>query len=162
MKVKAGLVVQLEVDLKVKDGEVIESSKKSGLVAYTHGAGQMLAGLEKQLEGMGAGDEKQGVIAATDAFGSEKSQVTMKVPRAEFPKDTKIAAGDRFEAKGPTGAPVTLHVTDVNAETVTAKVVHPLADKDIEFRVKVVSVKPPLPKKPVAIEEIEPDADSKK
>jgi FKBP-type peptidyl-prolyl cis-trans isomerase SlyD len=161
MKVKAGLVVQLEVDLKVKDGEVIESSKKSGLVAYTHGTGQMLAGLEKQLEGMGAGEEKQGVIAAADAFGSQESQATMKVPRAEFPKDAKIAVGDRFEAKGPTGTPVTLHVTDVNAETVTAKVVHPLAGKDIEFRVKVVSVKPPLPKKP-AIEEIEPDADSKK
>ena len=48
MNVKAGLVVQLDIDLKVKGGEVIESSKKSGLVAYTHGQGQMLPGLEKQ------------------------------------------------------------------------------------------------------------------
>ena len=161
MKVKTGLVVQLEVDLKVKGGDVIESSKKSGIVAYTHGSGQMLPGLEKQLEGMGAGEEKSGVIAATDAFGTEESQATMKIPRAEFPKDAKIKVGDRFEAKGPTGTPVTLNVIEITDETVTTRVVHPLAGKDIEFRVKVVSVKPPLPKK-AAIEEIEPDAEPKK
>jgi FKBP-type peptidyl-prolyl cis-trans isomerase 2 len=159
--VKKGLVVQLEVDLKVKDGEVIESSKKSGIVAYTHGSGQMLPGLEKQLEGMAAGEEKSGVIAAADAFGTPESQAKMHIPRAEFPKDAKIAVGDRFEAKGPTGTPVTLNVTEVTDEKVTAQVVHPLAGKDIEFRVKVVSVKPPLPQR-AAIEEIEPEADSKK
>jgi len=156
MNVKAGLVVQLDIDLKVKGGEVIESSKKSGLVAYTHGQGQMLPGLEKQLEGMAAGEEKSGVIPAKDAFGTEESQATMKIPRAEFPKDSKIKVGDRFEAKGPTGTPVTLNVIEITDEAVTTRVVHPLAGKDIEFRAKVVSVKPPLPKK-AAIEEIEPD-----
>jgi len=159
--VKKGLVVQLDIDLKVKDGDVIESSKKSGLVAYTHGQGQMLPGLEKQLEGMAAGEEKSGVIPAKDAFGTAESQATMKIPRAEFPKDSKIAKGDRFEAKGPTGTPVTLNVIELTDETVTTRVVHPLADKDIEFRVKVVSIKPPLPKK-AAIEEIEPDPEPKK
>jgi len=154
--VKKGLVVQLDIDLKVKDGDVIESSKKSGLVAYTHGQGQMLPGLEKQLEGMAAGEEKSGVIPAKDAFGTAESQATMKIPRAEFPKDSKIAKGDRFEAKGPTGTPVTLNVIELTDETVTTRVVHPLADKDIEFRVKVVSIKPPLPKK-AAIEEVEPE-----
>ena len=159
--VKAGLVVQLDVELKVKGGDVIESSKKSGLVAYTHGKGQMLPGLEKQLEGMAAGEEKSGVIPAKDAFGTADSQATMKIPRAEFPKDSKIAKGDKFEAKGPTGTPVTLNVIEVTSEMVTARVVHPLADKDIEFRVKVVSVKPPLPQK-AKIEEIEPEEESKK
>jgi len=161
MNVKAGLVVQLDIDLKVKGGEVIESSKKSGLVAYTHGQGQMLPGLEKQLEGMAAGEEKSGVIPAKDAFGTEESQATMKIPRAEFPKDSKIKVGDRFEAKGPTGTPVTLNVIEITDEAVTTRVVHPLAGKDIEFRAKVVSVKPPLPKK-AAIEEIDAEPEPSK
>ena len=161
MNVKAGLVVQLDIDLKVKGGEVIESSKKSGLVAYTHGQGQMLPGLEKQLEGMAAGEEKSGVIPAKDAFGTEESQATMKIPRAEFPKDSKIKVGDRFEAKGPTGTPVTLNLIEITDEAVTTRVVHPLAGKDIEFRAKVVSVKPPLPKK-AAIEEIDAEPEPSK
>lgn len=164
MKVKAGLVVQIDVELKVKGGDVIESSKKSGLVAYTHGSGQMLAGLEKELEGLEAGAEKSGIIAAKDAFGTPESQPTKKLPRAEFPKDAKIAKGDKFEAKGPTGTPITLEVIDVDDKVVTARVVHPLAGKEIEFTVKVVSVKPPLPTKPappISLEEIEPEPSSK-
>jgi FKBP-type peptidyl-prolyl cis-trans isomerase SlyD len=164
MKVKAGLVVQIDVELKVKGGDVIESSKKSGLVAYTHGSGQMLAGLEHELEGLEAGAEKSGVIPAKDAFGTAESQPIMKVPRASFPKDAKLEVGERFEAKGPTGTPVTLRVTAVDGETVTAQVVHPLAGKDVEFKVKVVSVKPPIPTKPappISLEEIEPEPSSR-
>lgn len=164
MKVKAGLVVQIDVELKVKGGDVIESSKKSGLVAYTHGSGQMLAGLEKELEGLEAGAEKSGIIPAKDAFGTEDSQPTMKLPRSQFPKDAKIDKGERFEAKGPTGTPMTLRVIAVDSDTVTAQVVHPLAGKDVEFQVKIVSVKPPLPTKPpapVSLEEIEPEPSSR-
>jgi len=161
MKISSGCSVCIEVELKVKGGDVIESSKKSGPVEYRHGSGRMLAGLEKQLEGLEPGAEKSGIIAAKDAFGTEESQPTMKVPRAEFPKAAKIAKGDRFEAKGPTGTSVTLRVIAVDEKTITAQVVHPLAGKEIEFKVKILSVKPPLPKK-APIEEIEPDAESKR
>lgn len=160
MKVSKGSSVRIEVELKVKGGDVIESSAKSGPIEYRHGSGQMLAGLEKELEGLEAGAEKSGVLPPADAFGTEDSQPTMKLTRAEFPKDAKIARGDRFEAKGPTGTPVMLRVIETDEKVITARVVHPLAGKEIEFKVKIVSVKPPLPQK-TAIEEIEPDADSK-
>jgi FKBP-type peptidyl-prolyl cis-trans isomerase 2 len=159
MKVSAGSGVRIEVELKVKGGEVIESSSKSGPIEYRHGDGRMLTGLEKRLEGLERGAELTGVLTPEEAFGTEDSQPTMKLPRAEFPKDAKITPGDRFEAKGPKGTPVVLRVTEVDDKVVTAKVVHPLAGKEIEFKVKIVSVKPPLPAKP-AIEELEPDADS--
>ena len=160
MKVSSGCSVRIDVELKVKGGEVIESSAKSGPVEYRHGSGQMLKGLEKQLEGLEAGAEKSGVLKPEEAFGTEASQPTMKLPRAEFPKDAKVAKGERFEAKGPTGTPMVLRVIDVDDKVITAQVVHPLAGKEIEFKAKIVSVKPPLPPKP-AIEEIEPDAESK-
>jgi FKBP-type peptidyl-prolyl cis-trans isomerase 2 len=160
MKVTAGCSVRIEVELKVKGGDVIESSAKSGPVEYRHGNGQMLAGIEKELEGLVAGAEKSGVLPAKDAFGTEDSQPTMKIPRSEFPNDAKITKGDRFEAKGPTGVNVLLRVTEVDDKVVSAQVVHPLAGKEIEFKVKVVSVKPPLPKKEV-LEEVDPEPDSK-
>jgi FKBP-type peptidyl-prolyl cis-trans isomerase 2 len=160
MKVSVGCSVRVEVELKAKGGEVIESSAKSGPIEYRQGSGQMLAGLEKQLEGLEAGAEKSGTLAPADAFGTEESQPTMKLPRAEFPKDAKVAPGDRFEAKGPTNAPLLLRVIEVDEKLITAQVVHPLAGKEIEFKVKIVSVKPPLPKQ-APVEEIEPDADSK-
>ncbi len=161
MKVRAGQVVRIDCELKIKGGEVIESSAKTGPVEYTHGAGQMLAGLEKQLDGMAAGDERSGVIPATEAFGTPETQPTMKLPRSSFPPDAKMEVGQRFEAKGPTGTPVTLDIRSIDGDAITARVVHPLAGKDVEFRVKVVSVRPPVPKsKPVEELDVKEDGQS--
>lgn len=158
MKVSAGHLVRIECELRVAGGEVIESSKKTGPVEYKHGAGQMLEGLESRLEGLGAGDEKSGTIPAAEAFGTEESQPKMSIPRGEFPKETKLEEGARFEAKGPQGTPVTLQVLAVHDDRVETRVVHPLAGKDLEFSVKVVAVRkapPPVPKTEVL--ELDPD-----
>lgn len=165
MKVKTGHLVRIDVELRVKGGDVIESSKKTGPVEYKHGGGQMLGGLETQLEGMEVGDEKSGVIPAAEAFGTEDSQPKMTIPRTNFPKDATIEVDARFEAKGPAGTPVTLSVLSVDDKEVIARVVHPLAGKDVEYTVKVLAVRPPpppVPAKPPPPEvlDVEPDPES--
>jgi FKBP-type peptidyl-prolyl cis-trans isomerase 2 len=163
MKVTAGNIVRIDCELSVSGGAVIESSAKTGPVEYKHGGGQMLAALETRLEGMAVGDEKSGVIPAAEGFGTEETQPKMTIPRASFPKDAKIDEGARFEAKGPQGTPVTLQVLSVTDDTITARVVHPLAGKDLSFRVKVLTVRPPPPpvpkKAPEEILELEPDSE---
>jgi FKBP-type peptidyl-prolyl cis-trans isomerase 2 len=162
MNVSAGNVVRMDCELRVSGGEVIESSSKTGPVEYRHGSGQMLAALEARLEGMGVGDEKSGVIPAADAFGTEASQPKMTIPRASFPGDAKVETGARFEAKSPQGTPVTLEVLEIEDATITARVVHPLAGKDVEFRVKVLSIRPPpppVPKSPAEELELTEDTD---
>ncbi len=130
-------------------GDVIESSKKSGPVEYKHGAGQLLAALEAKLEGMKVGEEKSGVINAKDAFGATSAAVERKIPRKEFPKDAVFEKGARFEAKAAHGPPVLLEVVDITDDAITTKVIHPLADKDIDFKVKVLGIRPPPPPVPV-------------
>lgn len=155
MQVSAGHIVRIDCELRVSGGEVIESSSKTGPVEYKHGAGQILSGLESRLEGMGVGDEKSGVIPAVDAFGTPESQPKMTIPRSSFPSDAKIEIGARFEAKSPQGTPVNLEVLSVEGETISARVVHPLAGKDIEFKVKVLSVRPPPPPVPKSVDDVE-------
>jgi len=150
MDVHKGQFVRIECELKVVGGEIIESSKKSGSVEYKHGSGQMLTALEGQLEGMKVGEEKSGVIKAADAFGSAATQVERKIPRKEFPEDTKFEKGSRFEAKATNGPPVVLEITEVTDEAITTKVIHPLADKDIDFKVKVLAIRPPPPPVPMS------------
>ncbi len=157
MKVTAGNVVRLDCELKVKGGDVIESSKKSGPIEYKHGSGQILKGLEAQLEGLGVGDSKEGTIPAAEAFGTEADQPKMAIPKANFPKDAKIEKGNRFEAKGPKGTPITLEVVELEDDQIIARAVHPLAGKDIEFKVKVLAIRPPPPPVPKGqpVEDIE-------
>jgi FKBP-type peptidyl-prolyl cis-trans isomerase 2 len=153
MQVKDGNFVRIDCELRVSGGELIESSKKTGPVEYKHGSGQLLGALETRLAGMGVGDEKSGVISAAEAFGTESDQPKMTIPRSSFPKDAAIENGAKFEAKGPQGLPVTLEVLSFEKETITARVVHPLAGKDVEFRVKVLSVRPPPPPVPPSVDD---------
>lgn len=155
MQVSAGHIVRIDCELRVSGGEVIESSSKTGPVEYKHGSGQILAGLESRLEGMGIGDEKSGVIPAADAFGTPESQPKMTIPRSSFPSDAKVEIGARFEAKSPQGTPVNLEVLSIEKDTISTRVVHPLAGKDIEFKVKVLSVRPPPPPVPKSVDDVE-------
>jgi FKBP-type peptidyl-prolyl cis-trans isomerase 2 len=157
MSVTIRNIVRIDCELTLAEGgDVIESSKKTGPVEYKHGAGQMLAGLEKRLEGMTVGEEKSGVIPAAEAFGTEESQPTMTIPRAQFPNEAKIEVGAQFEAKSPQGTPLTLRVTSIEEEKIIAQVVHPLAGKDVAFKVKVLSIRPPPPPVPKSqVEELD-------
>jgi FKBP-type peptidyl-prolyl cis-trans isomerase SlyD len=151
MKIAPGHIVRMSYELKVKGGEVIESSEKAGSMQYVHGEGKMLPGLEKRLEGMSVGEEKRGVIPAAEAFGAEESLPTKIMPRANFPKDEKIAVGKLFEAKGPQGQPVSFKVVTVKGDEVTVRFLHPLVGKDLEFWVKVLVIDDPKTKKREAV-----------
>lgn len=146
--------------LKVKEGDVIEKST----VEYVQGGGTMLKGIEKVLEGCSAGDERKGVLDAKDAFGSE-NMPTKKLTKADFPKDAKLEPDQQFQAKGPTGQDVAFQIVSLEGDEVTVRFVHPLAGKDIEYDLKVISVTDPIPP-PVPMEaidaEIEQEGDDKK
>jgi FKBP-type peptidyl-prolyl cis-trans isomerase SlyD len=163
MKILPGRTVELEYELKVKGGEVIESSARTGPLRYVHGDGKMLPGLEKRLEGLSPGDERQGEVPAREAFGTEESLPVTEMARGVFPAGTKLELGAIFEAKDPTsGAPVRFKVLSVNDAAAKVRLLHPLVGRDIEFRVKVLAVRdpsaPPSRPPPVpGIVELDPD-----
>ena len=143
MKIENGRRVRIQVMLKVVDGDVIE---KSG-IEYVQGSGTMLAGLEKVLEGLEAGAEKKGVLPAKEAFGIEADLPTGELPRDSFPKDAKLEVGTTFTGSGAEGQEIQFKVLSVGKKDGPIKVryLHPLAGKDIEYEVKVLSVTDPLP-----------------
>jgi FKBP-type peptidyl-prolyl cis-trans isomerase SlyD len=150
MKIATGLAVDIEYELKVKGGDVIESSSRSGPLRYVHGDGKMLPGLEKRLAGLSPGDEKRGDIPAAEAFGTEDKLPIKEMPRAAFPAGADLKVGSVFGAKDPvTGAPVQFKVISIDGESANVRLLHPLVGRDIEFRVKVLSVRDPkAPVKP--------------
>jgi FKBP-type peptidyl-prolyl cis-trans isomerase SlyD len=143
MRVSKGLRVRIDYELEVKGGEVIESSAKSGPLRYVHGDGKMLAALEKRLEGLSAGDERQGEIPAGEAFGTEESLPLKEMGRKDFPADASLAPGVVFQAKGPHGEAVSFKVVAATADKITVRLLHPLVGRDLAFRVKVLSVDDP-------------------
>lgn len=149
MKIGPGVSVQIDYELTVKGGDVIESSARSGPLRYVHGQGKMLPGLERRLLGLSPGDEKRGEIPAREAFGSEETLPIKDLTKRDFPKDAKLDPGAVFEAKSVTGELLRLKIVSAFGDKVKARLLHPLVGRDIVFRVKVLAVndahRPPPP-----------------
>lgn len=153
MKIEKGRRVTLKVDLSVAGGQQLEKSQ----VEYIQGAGTMLPGLEKVLEGLEKGAKRDGVIKAKDAFGNPSMHPLKKMKRGEFPKDVKLEPGEQMVAKGVNDMNVVLRIEKVTGDDVDVRLVHPLAEKDIKYAVEVVQVTdprpPPMPAQALELEE---------
>lgn len=144
MKIASGRAVELEYELKVKGGEVLESSSRSGPLRYIHGDGKMLPGLEKRLDGLSPGDERAGEIPAREAFGTEEMLPVKEMPRGAFPSGAKLEGGATFEGKDPAlGSPVRFKILSVSGDVAKVRLLHPLVGRDLEYRVKVLAVRDP-------------------
>lgn len=133
--------VRIRVHLTVVGGETIEKSE----VEYIHGDGKMLPGLEAALNGLPKGGRKKGVLTAREAFGNPALSPHKTMKRTDFPGGAALKAGERFAAKGVNGADVVLAVEKIQDDAIEVRLLHPLAEKDIEYEVEVLSVTDPAP-----------------
>lgn len=140
MTITKDSVVSIEYTLTDDDNEVLDASKEMGPLEYLHGNGNLIPGLEKELEGKKAGDTFKATIKPEDAYGVFHKELVVEVERNQFPDDVAIEVGMQFEAGGPNGSQV-VTVTEVTDAKVTVDANHPLAGETLHFDVKVVSVR---------------------
>jgi len=159
LKISKGSIVRLEYELKVKGGDVLESSAKSGPIRYAHGEGKMLPALEARVEGMGVAEEKTGVIPASEAFPEDKLPTT-EMLRKEFPEGADLQVGGMFEAKDPQGQPISFKIMKVDPDKVEVKLLPAIAGKDLEFKVKILGIDDPKAGKREGIAPPPPPADA--
>lgn len=145
MDVQDGRVVVLHYTMTGPDGETIESTRGGLPMAYLHGRGQLLSGLERALAGHVAGDRVQATLGPADAYGERKGQGAQAVPRREFGKNVDLRVGMPLELKGGDGATVRVWVTKVQGSKVWIDIDHPLAGRTLGFDVEVVFVRAPTP-----------------
>lgn len=131
----------LKVELSVVGGATLEKST----VEYIHGGGTMLPGLETVLQGLEKGARRDGVIKAKDAFGNPAMQPLKRMKRAEFPRDVKLEVGEKLVAKGMNDMNIVLRIEKVSGDDIDVRLVHPLAEKDIQYSAEVVQVSDPRP-----------------
>jgi len=140
MQITKNAVVSIEYELTDDAGEVIDTSKGGAPLAYLHGAGNLIPGLEAELDGKTGGDAFDVRITPEDGYGPRNEAMVQEVPRSQFPDDVEVQPGMQFRAETPHGAQI---VTIVGCEDEAVKVDanHPLAGMHLNFSVKVVEVR---------------------
>ena len=139
MIISENAAVRFHYTLTDEEGTQLDSSKGKEPLAYLHGHKNIIPGLEQAMEGKQAGDVMVVNVEAADAYGEIQEQMIQEVPRKTFQADD-ITVGMRFEAQTPNG-PVSVVVTGVTEETVTVDGNHPLAGKELNFDVRIDTVR---------------------
>lgn len=121
-------------------GEVLDSSSGGEPLAYLHGNGNIIPGLEKALAGKKAGDKLQVKVAPAEGYGERDERLIQQVPRRAFQGVQDIRPGMSFHAQGSHG-PMQVTVTRVAGDMVTVDGNHPLAGESLNFDVEIVEVR---------------------
>ena len=121
-------------------GEVIDKSPTDAPLAYLHGAGNIVPGLEKALLGKKAGDSLTAKVAPEEAYGPRHDGLIQTVPRSAFDGVDSVQPGMQFEARTQQG-PLLVTVTKVEPEQVIVDGNHPLAGQHLNFAVEVAEVR---------------------
>lgn len=122
------------------DGKVADTSKGRGPLEYTQGAGQIIVGLERALEGKNAGDKISVDIPAKDAYGEVNPEAFRRVPKTAIQNIEQMHVGDIVGASA-NGHTFRAKITEITDTEVVLDFNHPLAGKTLHFDVEVVSVK---------------------
>jgi FKBP-type peptidyl-prolyl cis-trans isomerase SlyD len=138
--VENDVVVSLDYTLTV-EGVVVDSSDETGPIEFIQGNGEIIPGLEKNIQGMRLAETRNVSVQPGEAYGEVDPEAVVDVPRDDFPSDLPVEPGTEIEVHDNQGNTLDARVVEVKPDAITLDFNHPLAGKQLEFYVKVVSLR---------------------
>lgn len=141
MKIQNNRAVSFHYSLTDDKGNQLDSSAGTDPLAYLHGAGNIIPGLESALEGKSVGDSLEVAVVAAEGYGEVQQELIQEVPKSSFQGVDTIEVGMQFEAQTSQGGTVPVSVTAVTDDTVTVDGNHPLAGVNLNFDISIEDVR---------------------
>jgi FKBP-type peptidyl-prolyl cis-trans isomerase SlpA len=138
--IEQGTKVTMSFSLALENGELIDSNFDSEPATFILGDGNLLPGFEAPLQGLKAGDQGEFVIAPENAFGQRNPENIQQLTRDNFGQQA-ITVGDVFSFQNGDGELPGV-VVEIGSDLVKVDFNHPLAGRNIIFKVDIVEVAP--------------------
>jgi FKBP-type peptidyl-prolyl cis-trans isomerase SlyD len=147
MQITKDTVVTFHYRLKDNAGVEMETSHDAEPVAYLHGHGSIISGIEKGLEGKEINEKSESfelIVAPADGYGVRQENAIQRVPIKHLQGNKKSLAklkpGDVVEINTEEGAKqaVVIKSGKFNVDLDTN---HPLAGKTLTFQIQIESVR---------------------
>lgn len=136
MRITKNSVVSFHYTLNDGEGRLLDTSAGRDAFAYLHGSGQIVAGLESELEGKAKGDSMQVQVEPSKGYGEMDPSLMQKVPVEKF-GDQQVEEGMQFQ----TPDHKVWSVVEVKDGQVFLNGNHPLAGVTLHFSVEVTDVR---------------------
>ena len=140
MQITQDAVVLIHYTLTDDSGKTIDSSSGGEPLAYLHGNGKLIPGLERALEGTQSGDAVSGKISPAEGYGEYDKALVQSIPKRALKGIGNVYVGMQLQAQSDQGARA-VTVTHVVGDMVTIDANHPLAGQNLNFEVKIEDVR---------------------
>ena len=107
---------------------------------FTVGEGKIIKGFENAVREMKVNEEKTVKIKPSEAYGERNEQMVFPILRDRFPPDLKIDVGGKMILKSPEGKQIPATVSSVDSQKIMIDLNHPLAGKELTFKLKLIAV----------------------
>ena len=141
MQISEQKVVTMNYEVVDDQGQLIDRSEEGGPLAYIHGNGQLIPGLETALDGRGKGDKVAVDVPPEQGYGERDEEGVQTVARDQFDDSVEIEVGMQFEAEDDDEGHQIVTVAAVDGENITLDTNHPLAGKNLRFEVEILDVR---------------------
>ena len=135
----AGDTVHVHYTGTLRDGTEFDSSRGHEPLAFTLGAGQVVPGFESAVLGMSRGESKTVTIRADEAYGVQRPELMLRVPRAQVPPQIDLEVGQQLQL-GRGDEAVVVTVRELGDDEVVLDGNHPLAGEDLTFALELVRI----------------------
>jgi FKBP-type peptidyl-prolyl cis-trans isomerase SlyD len=145
MNIAKDHVVLLHYVLKDDQGAEIDRSEPDSPLAYLHGHGQIIQGLETALLGKTVGEHLDVSVSAEEGYGERDPRLDVSIPVSIFPENihSQLQPGVAFSSPDPRGGeePVYMTISAIEDGQVLASGNHPLAGQALHFSVDVAEIR---------------------
>lgn len=140
MKIQRNTVVSFHCTLFNASGDQLETTKDDNPNVYLHGAGNILPGLEKHLDGKTVGDAFRVSLEAKDAYGLRDPAREQRVPIKHLVFKGRLRPGMLVQINTDQGQrPAT--VIKAGKFSADLDTNHPLAGRDLAFDIEIVELR---------------------
>ena len=141
--VEQGNVVAFEYTGTFEDGSVFDSSEEEKPMEVLAGKGMLIKGLDDVLVGMNVGDEKEVNLTPDDGYGHPRDELVQTVPKSQLGDEVTPEVGMTLGVQSPDGQVFPAVIKEVKDDDIILDANHPLAGKNINFKIKVVDTRVP-------------------
>lgn len=145
MKIKKNTVPSVTYQLMV-EGEVVDQTDKTQPLTFLMGAGNMIPGFERQLEGLEQGDKYEFSVEPDEGYGTIDQNAIVDLPKDVFVvdgelKEDLLVVGNSIPMQDNKGNQLQGTVVDIAEDSVKMDFNHQLAGKVLDFSGEIIDVR---------------------
>ncbi|KAB7627802.1 FKBP-type peptidyl-prolyl cis-trans isomerase [Alkalilimnicola sp. S0819] len=140
MNIAKDRVIQFHYTLKDEAGAELESSRQGEPMAYLHGHGGIIPGLEEALEGKGAGESLSVTVPPEKGYGPRRDDMVQRVPLKHLQGAKRWRVGMIASVQTERG-PRQVVIVKLGRFNADVDFNHPMAGRTLTFELDILDVR---------------------